>query len=206
MQLGHELLTDIVLKSVVGACRVETSGEQRHDQPRSLAVRDERALHVRLAERATGLTQIGVDATKDGHLAPVQARREEQPVESVIPGFSVPDRGERLLQQFLEPPVGQRHGVPLDQLELLDPDGIGSRWPDVERLVVGDPKTHVLQHREHVGEQRRTLRRPEQDEPSAVRNPHCQVRKSGGWLPAPDRAPSSTATSAVAWSVETVSR
>ncbi len=130
-------------------------------------MRGERILHVVLAERAPRLAEVLRDRAEDRDLPGGQPRRQNEAVEAVVLGLSTPGAGERILERLAHVVRLELGPFAVAQPEVVDPD----RRP-VGRLhlvgpLVADLDAHVLEHRQHVGEEER-LPGPEQLEGKVV--------------------------------------
>ena len=146
---------------VVEPRRVEPDPEELDHASRDGGVRGERVLHVGLAEGAARLAEVLRDRAKDRDLACGQPGREHETVEAVVLGLATPGAGECVLERLAHVVGVQLGGPVVAEPEVVDPD----RWPvgrlDLVRSLVADPDAHVLEQRQHVGEEDRAAGRSE---------------------------------------------
>ena len=118
-------------------------------------MREQRLLHVALAERDARLPEIARHRPQHRDVAPVEVGAQHKGVEPVALDLAQPDAGERVLEALpylvdCQLAVG---GV-LD-VEVVDP-----RWrtvprPDLVRSLVAHPQAHALEHRQDVRQRQR---------------------------------------------------
>ena len=124
-------------------------------------MRDERVLHVGLAEGAARLAEVLRDRAQDRDLARGQPGREHEPVEAVVLGLAAPGARERVLERLAHV-VGVELGAPVvAEPEVVDPDRRPVGRLDLVRPLVADPDAHVLEQRQHVREEDRPARADE---------------------------------------------
>ena len=86
----------------------------------------------------------------------VSPAREDEPVEAVVLGLAAPGARERVLEASARTRSARELGaVVVLEPEVVDPDGRGRLRADLVRPLVADPHAHVLEQRQHVGEQDR---------------------------------------------------
>ena len=127
--------------------------EQQHQPRDDVGVRGQRRLDVALPEGQAGLAQPLHVGAHDGDLAPVEAGQHHQGAEAVVLGLAAPHRadgvGEPLGQGAQQ---GELHGGDGDA-EVVDPGRRGADPLDLVGPLVDDGDAHVLQDREHLGQQ-----------------------------------------------------
>ncbi len=84
-------------------------------------IRAQRAFHVRLAERHSGLQQVAAIRAQYDDLPDQQSGGEQQPVEAVILHFSRPGGGESLAKGDLHAADADLQPLAMLQFEVLDP-------------------------------------------------------------------------------------
>ena len=134
---------------------VEADEEQLHQHRGDRGVRGQRLLHVRLAERDPGLAQVLAVRAQDHDLAPSEPRPQHQPVEAVVLDLPRPDAGERVAERLVDAVRVEVGAFRVEHPEIVDPHPRGAHALDLARMLVLDLQTHVLQHRERVGEHHR---------------------------------------------------
>ena len=174
---GRELRLDrgdpvaAVIGSGIAQRRIETRPEEVDHQARHLRVGGERTLHVFLAERDAGLSQILRIGAHDGDLAPGQSGAEHEPVQPVV--------FERARAQLLDRLDEARpRGVEIDgrlvrgfhaqhlhghAMALI----VAALLAQQERRLADDTQAEVFGERQNVG-QRDRLARMEQAEREAM--------------------------------------
>ena len=147
-------------------------------------MRGERLLDVGLAERQPGLAEPLHVGAHDRDLAPVQPGQHDQRAEAVVLGLAAPDGADRLGEPLREGAqqrqLDGRDGDP----EVVDPGRRGADALDLVRALVDDVDAHVLQDRQHLGEQQ-PLPDPVHGEPALPggrtgRGPQPQGQLAGG--------------------------
>ncbi len=130
--------------------RIEACFEQFHQQARQQRITGEGGFDVGLRERHRRLQQVFAVAAQQGHLAPMQAGRQDQAIEAVVFGVAVPDA----LERFAEAGIGVC-GIDLAggrfDLEILD---VNRRFADLQpiRPLGNHAQAHVFHHRHRIGQ------------------------------------------------------
>ena len=176
--LLHDGLAALGFPAVVG--RVEARREEPREQPGHRGVGAQHALDVALAEPVPGLAQVAGVRAQHHDVAPGQPGVQDQRVEAVVLDLAAPQRAQRLLELLLAVaagslPPGRRLGP---QPEIVDPEraGPGARLragrpgtgAELVRMLVGHLDPHVLQLRQHVGQDDGRLRPVDAQPPVAA--------------------------------------
>ena len=132
---------------VVAGIGIEPRAEQLDEQRRDVGVAEQRALHVRVRERDSGLAQVLGDRAHDGDLAARQSGAEHQPVERVVLELAPPRGEERVLEDVADPfdVLGRA-----PQPEVVQPCARTVDRSDLVRALVDDLRPHVLERRHDV--------------------------------------------------------
>ena len=118
-------------------------------------MRGQRVLHIVLAERASRLAEVLRDRAEDRDLARGQPRRKDETVEAVVLRLAAPGASERVLERCPDIVRLELGSFVVAQPEVVDPDRRAACGLDLVRPLVADPYTHVLEQRQHVGEEER---------------------------------------------------
>ncbi len=129
---------------------IEPGAEQPNQHHRDLRVRDQRALHVSIRESDRRLAQVARDRADDRDLAPGQAGRQHEPIETVILEVRRPHVEKRLRERCPRP--FQLLGRATEP-EVVDPDRLRAAGGDLVRALVEHLCPHVLERRQHVRKQ-----------------------------------------------------
>ncbi len=135
--------------------RVEPQPEELDEPAGDVGVRGQRVLHVGLAERASRLAEVLRDRPEDRDLARGQPRREDETVEAVVLRLAAPGASERVLERCPDIVRLELGSFVVAEPEVVDPDRRAACGLDLVRPLVADPDAHVLEQRQHVGEEER---------------------------------------------------
>ena len=143
---------------VRGLRRFEAAVKQLDEQARELRVARDGLLHVRLAEHPARLAQVLGDRAQQRDLAPGQLGSEHEPVEAVVLDRAAPHLGERVLEHLTDSIRLELDSFAAVQAEVVDPHGRPLDGCHLERPLVGDLDAHVLEQRQHIGQEDRLPR------------------------------------------------
>ncbi len=175
VELTADLLGDRIaaLGHAVLPGRVEPGLEQPDQEPRDGPIGPQHPLHVVLAEPHPGLPQVLRAGPQQGHLAPAQARRQYQRVETVVFRLALPQGGERVLEDLAFAAGCGDGRDPKTKFIYPERTGVGTSGKLI-RMLVDDLETHVLQLRQHIRQRYRRSRPVHQQRPPlrVLHQPH----------------------------------
>ena len=140
---------------VILARRVEAALEQLDERRRDLGMPGERLLHVRVAERDPRLAEVLGDRAEHDDLAGREPGGEHELVEAVVLDLAAPRARERLLERLAHIFGLEVLALVAPEAEVVDPHRRVVAPVDLVRPLVGDGDAHVLEQRQHVGEEQR---------------------------------------------------
>ena len=115
------------------------------------AMREQRVLHVAVAERDPGLAQVARDGAQHRHLAPVEPGADDQAVEAVLLGLAAPHAREALVEALADRVDVDRRPTPAGRSRRSTPARSSRGVTRYGRSSV-TVEAEALEHRQHVGQ------------------------------------------------------